>query len=73
MTKKQLIDRLVELNNGHVFMTRQKAAESLGVGKPKINRMLESYTPVYRTQGGRNLACYLIDDIADAVMKGGLK
>ena len=67
MNRTVLIRRITSENNGKIFITQSKAAKILGLGKPAVKKMLDGYD--YRLGGKGNAHLYLVDDVADAVLR----
>lgn len=67
MDRTVLTKRLTSENGGKIFITQSKGAKILGMGKESFRNMMEGYD--YRVQGRGNAHVYLVDDVADAVMR----
>lgn len=70
MTNKQkLIRRLITENNGKIYISQHKAMKLLGRGRESFQRMMAGYN--YRKCGRNHAREYLVDDVAEAELKGG--
>ena len=72
MTKKELTDRLLDLNNGKIFMTRNKARSVLGIRGENFDRLMDGCPPATMRRGARGDRRYFIDDIVAQIMKKGM-
>lgn len=67
MNKATLIRRLTAENNGKIFITQSQAIRLLGMGKTSFREMMDGYD--YRICGKGNAKQYLVDDVAEAVIR----
>lgn len=67
MNRRVLIDRITAANEGKIFITQSKATKILGIGKASFRDMMAGYD--YKAGGKGGAKRYLVDDVAEAVMR----
>lgn len=67
MDKKTLIKRLIEGNDGKIFISKNRIRKVVGIGDMTVNEMLEGHD--YTVTGRNHAHMYLVDDVADAIMR----
>lgn len=67
MNRRVLIDRITAANDGKIFVTQAKAMQILGIGKATFREMMTGYD--YKAGGKGGAKRYLVDDVAEAVMR----
>lgn len=67
MDKRTLIARMISENNGKIFISKNKAMKILGRGEASFDRLMSGVD--YRVAGKNNAHEYLVDDVAEAVMR----
>ena len=67
MNKQTLIRRLIAENNGQIYMAKNKIRKIVGMGDSAISEMMEGYD--YTVLGKNHAHKYLVDDVADAIMR----
>lgn len=67
MDKKTMIARITAANEGKIFITQSKATKILGIGKASFRDMMAGYD--YKAGGKGGAKRYLVDDVAEAVMR----
>lgn len=67
MNKQTLIRRIVTENGGRIYISQKRATEVLGIGRDTFKAMMDGYD--YRLAGRNHAKMYLVDDVADAVLR----
>lgn len=67
MNRRALIDRITAANGGKIFVTQSQAAKILGIGRASFRDMMTGYD--YKVGGKGGAKRYLVDDVAEAVMR----
>lgn len=67
MDKKTLIKRLIEGNDGKIFISKNRIRKVVGIGDTTVNEMMEGYD--YTVTGKNHAHVFLVDDVADAIMR----
>lgn len=67
MDKRTLIARITAENGGKIFISKSRAMKILGHGEKSFDEMMRGVD--YRVAGKNNAHEYLVDDVAEAVMR----
>ena len=67
MDKRTLIARITAENGGKIFISKSRAMKILGHGEKSFDEMMRGVD--YRIAGRNHAHEYLVDDVAEAVMR----
>lgn len=68
MDRQTLTRRITSANGGKILITKNMIGRTLGIGKPAVTELMHGYD--FTVKGKSHCHLYLVDDVADAIMKG---
>ena len=68
MDRQTLTRRITYANGGKILITKNMIGRTLGIGKPAVVELMHGYD--FTVSGKNHCHMYLVDDVADAILKG---